>query len=217
MTDSDPRISLGGEADSDLGTAPEGAYADGLRSAPDSSADTFSRIYARWGKVKVAGAVLSGLAILGMMLLIVADVISRNFLGGSISGSFEFVQNYFMPVAVFPGLAYVYGTGILPRMDLLKDKMAGKVGSTVTHIQVGLELLLFATLLYLTMGYAIDGAQRDVGFSAAGEIHDIWPVYFVVPLGMLMILIETVFVLVRNIHVDGPPRLAVVSHEAEGV
>src|SRR5699024_4472464 len=115
-----------------------------------------------------------------------ADVISRNFLDGSISGSFEFVQNYFMPLAVFPGLAYVYGTGILPRMDLLRERLRGRFGVAVTHLQVALELLAFALLFYLTLGYAIDGAQREVGFSAAGEIHTLWPVYFVVPLAMLM-------------------------------
>ncbi|MFV0532114.1 MAG: TRAP transporter small permease [Cumulibacter sp.] len=136
--------------------------------------------------MKVIGAVVSGLAVFGMMLLIVADVIARNWLGGSISGSFEYVQNYFMPLPVFPGLAYVYGSGVLPRMDLLKQKMKGKFGSGVTYAHVALELLLFGILLVLTLGHSIDGAQRGgvlrgrrpvsavarVLLGAAADVHD---------------------------------------------
>ncbi|WP_134324181.1 TRAP transporter small permease [Cumulibacter soli] len=190
---------------------------ENLSSETDASRESFDKWYSVWGHVKVVGAVISGLAVFGMMLLIVADVIARNWLGGSISGSFEYVQNYFMPLAVFPGLAYVYGSGVLPRMDLLKEKMRGKFGSGVTYAHLVLELLLFGILLYLTLGHSIDGAQRGVAFSAGGDLYPLWPVYFLVPLSMLMILIETVFVFVRNVRADGPPELSVISHEAEGV
>lgn len=161
--------------------------------------DIVARSYRIWGYVKVAGALLSGVAIFGMMCFIMADVVSRNFLGGSISGSYEIAQNYFMPVAVFPGLAYVYSSGVLPRMDLLVHRMPTLVRRVAAYVLLCLELALFSLLVHYSWGFAVDGRDREVAFPAGGSLYTLWPLYFLVPLGFAMILVETVFVILRNL------------------
>lgn len=171
--------------------------------------------YRAWGHVKLAGALLSGLAIFSMMLFIVADVVSRNYLGGSIPGSFEVAQNYFMPLSVFPGLAYVYGSGILPRMDLLRDRLPSGVRTIITQVLIALEVVVFSLLIYYTWNYAISGMDRGVAFPAGGSLYTLWPLFFLVPLGFAMVLLETIFVLVRNlVGEDASLTMASVEEEA---
>lgn len=176
----------------------------------------FATTYQCWGHVKAAGGVISGLAILAMMFLIFADVVSRNFLGGSISGTFEIAQNYFMPLSVFPGLAYVYGSGVLPKMDLMMHRLPRPIQDGTTYVLLALELAMFGLLVHYTWGYAMDGMEREVAFPAGGSLYTLWPLLFVVPVGFAMILVETLFVVVRNI-ADGPVSLTMQQVEAEGL
>lgn len=181
-----------------------------------ASVDKLKSAYAGWGYVKMAGALISGIAIFAMMLLIVADVVSRNFLGGSISGSFEIAQNYFMPLSVFPALAYVYGSGVLPKMDLLMHRFPATAQRAVVHLLLALEVVIFALLTYYTWGYAMDGMARGVAFPAGGTLFTLWPLFFLVPIGFAMVLVETIFVIIRNVTSD-VVALAMLQVEAEGL
>lgn len=157
------------------------------------------RAYRLFGYVKLVGALVSGLAIFGMMLWIVADVVSRNFIGGSISGSFEVAENYFMPLAVFPAMAYVYGSGVLPKMDLLMHRFPQPVQDTMVYLLLALELVIFLLLTYYTWEYALYGMGRGEAFPAGGDLYPLWPLFFFVPVAFAMVLVETLFVLVRNV------------------
>jgi TRAP-type transport system small permease protein len=173
--------------------------------------------YKVYGYLKLAGAIISGLAIFAMMSLIVADVVSRNFLGGSIAGSFEIVENYFMPLAVFPALAYVYGSGVLPKMDLAMHKTSKTVQDAVIYGLLVIELVLFALMTYYTWGYAVTGMERKTAFPAGGDLYTLWPLFFVVPLAFAMVIVETLFVLLKNI-LGGRVTLAMhEGHEVEAL
>lgn len=173
--------------------------------------------YKVYGYLKLAGAIISGLAIFAMMSLIVADVVSRNFLGGSIAGSFEIVENYFMPLAVFPALAYVYGSGVLPKMDLAMHKTSRTVQDAVIYGLLVIELVLFALMTYYTWGYAVTGMERNTAFPAGGDLYTLWPLFFVVPLAFAMVIVETLFVLLKNI-LGGRVTLAMhEGHEVEAL
>lgn len=173
--------------------------------------------YKVYGYLKLAGAIISGMAIFAMMSLIVADVVSRNFLGGSIAGSFEIVENYFMPLAVFPALAYVYGSGVLPKMDLAMHKTSKTVQDAVIYGLLVIELVLFALMTYYTWGYAVTGMERKTAFPAGGDLYTLWPLFFVVPLAFAMVIVETLFVLLKNI-LGGRVTLAMhEGHEVEAL
>lgn len=157
------------------------------------------RIYRYFGYLKVAGAIVSGLSIFGMMLFIVYDVAGRNFFGGSIRGGFEIVQNYFMPLSIFPALGYVYASGITPKMDLLMPRMPVRLQAGVVYLLLLLELAVFALLIYFTWGYAMTGMERGMTFPAAGSLYPLWPLLFLVPFGFALVIVETLFVLARNV------------------
>ena len=160
---------------------------------------TVNTAYRWFGHVKIIGALVSGLAIFAMMLFIVADVISRNFLGGSIPGGFEISQNYFMPLAVFPALGWVYASGILPRMDLILPRFPALFRSTATHVLVVIELALASIVTYYAWWYALAGMDRGSTFPAGGALYPLYPFYFLVPLGFALVTIEIVFVAIRNV------------------
>lgn len=183
-------------------------------SSKEAAMNAMLSAYKIFGYVKLLGALVSGVAIFGMMLWILADVISRNFIGGSISGSFEVAQNYFMPLSVFPALAYVYGSGVLPKMDLLMHKFSTAVQHAVIHVLLVLEVVVFALLTYYTYEYATYGMERGTSFPAGGDLYTLWPLFFLVPVGFAMVLIETGFVIVRNILGE---RVTLAMHEGPEV
>lgn len=164
------------------------------------------KAYRTWRKVTLAGAVLSGLAIFGLMCLIVLDVARRNTIGGSLPGSFEMAQNYFMPVAVFPALAHVYGSGTLPKMDLLLPKLPSRARDLTTHALLALEACLLVVILYFTWDFAMGGMERGVSYPAGGSLYVLWPLFFLVPIGFAMVLVEVIFAIIGNL-TTGPAQL----------
>lgn len=170
--------------------------------------NAFNAAYRTFGWLKLAGAAVSGVAIFGMMLFIVYDVIGRNLLGGSIRGGFEIVQNYFMPLSIFPALGYVYASGILPRMDMVMDRSPRRLRSGAIYLMLFAELVIFSLLLYFTWDYAMSGMSRGMSFPAAGTLYQLWPLLFLVPFGMALIVVETLFALAHNVlNRDAPPAL----------
>ncbi|WEV78736.1 TRAP transporter small permease [Janibacter cremeus] len=141
----------------------------------------------------------SGFVILLLMLFIVADVIMRNVFHNSIPGGFEIAQNYFLPLSVFLALPYVYGTGTLPKMDLLMHRFPVGVQSAVIYLLLGLEVLVFLALTFFSFGYAVDSLDRGRAFPAGGLLLPIWPVLFLVPVSFLMMFIEAVFTISKNV------------------
>lgn len=157
------------------------------------------QLYSFFQKCKSFGIVICGISIFIMMFFIVADVISRNFLSGSLNGSIEFVQYYFMPLAIIPGMAYVYGTSILPRLELLIDKLRGTMRNFVTNALLVLELILFTIVVVYSTSYAFSGVEMATSFSTGGKIYPYYHVLFLVPLTFILVNLEILFILIRNL------------------
>lgn len=159
---------------------------------------TIERIYQIFNKLKLIGVWISGIALVGMMFFIVLDVILRNVFSNSINGGFEIVQNYFMPLAVFPALAYIYSSGVLPKMDILLERFSEKFQKFIIVVMLLMEVFVLAIMFQFTMEYAISGLERKMSFPAAGSLYPVYPLFFFVTIGFFMILIENIFVLIRN-------------------
>jgi TRAP-type C4-dicarboxylate transport system permease small subunit len=169
--------------------------------------------YRVFGHLKLAGAALSGVAVFGLMLFIVTDVFRRNVLGASIPGSFEIAQNYFLPLAVFPAIGWVYASGILPKMDLLMPRTGERVQAVTVYALLVVELFVFAVLTYYTWGFATTGMERRQAFPAGGSLYPLWPLLFLVPFGFACVLVETLFVLLRNLLGRRPVALSMTTLE----
>lgn len=161
-------------------------------------------MYKRYHKFTKWAAILSGASIFALMAFISTDVILRNFAGSSISGSFEIVENYFMPLAVFPALAWVYSSGIMPRMDLLINRIAEGLRKAIVHFLVLIEIVVVAVVTWYSLQYALAGLDRSAQFTAGGESLPLWPAQFVAPLGFGLLLIELLFVMARNVRSNVP-------------
>ncbi|MGB3222849.1 MAG: TRAP transporter large permease subunit [Desulforhopalus sp.] len=92
--------------------------------------------------------VLSGSAILLMMFVIVADVISRNVFNASLQGAIEVVR-VLMIVAVFGGMSYtaLYGGHI--RVDIFINKFSKPVKQSIIAVA---DLIAFVVIIIIAIG-----------------------------------------------------------------
>jgi len=162
------------------------------------------KAYKIFDYVKLAGIWISGISVLVMMFLIVYDVAVRSLFSSSIRGGFEIIQNYMMPLVVFPGLAYVYASGVLPKMDLVLDKIGQKAKKVLIILMILLELFVLVLIVQFSWEYAMSGLERKTAFPAAGTLYPLYPLFFLIPIAFAMIVIENLFILIRNILIKEP-------------
>lgn len=172
------------------------------------------RAYKVFGYLKVIGVWISGISILIMMFFISYDVFVRNVFSGSIRGGFEIVQNYLMPLAVFPSLAYVYSSGVLPKMDLIMEKLGKKVRKGFIYFMLLIELFILVLIVQFSWEFAMSGLERKTAFPAAGTMYPLYPLFFTIPVAFAMIIIENLFIFIRNIK-DEKATLLVIDKEGE--
>ncbi|KKK39902.1 hypothetical protein WQ57_01085 [Mesobacillus campisalis] len=163
-----------------------------------------SRAYNVFEKVKIGGLILSGSTIFIMMLLIVGDVALRNLVNASLLGSYEITQYFLMPLAFFPGLAYAYGSGIMPRVEMMVVKLKNKFRRNIFLALLIFEFILFLMLTFYGFQYALIGTQESLGFSMKGTIITYYPILYFVPLGFLLLSIEILFLILKNFRTDTP-------------
>lgn len=171
--------------------------------------ESFIKSYKAYTAVKRTALIISGVSLFFMMLLIVADVFSRNFLSQSISGSYEIVRNYFMPVTLFPALAFAYGTGIFPRITMVVDKLGIGKQRIIIIILLFFEAILFSLIAYYGLGYALESTSKALAFPAGGNMYPLYPFIFLVPICFLLILVDIVFLIIKNI-IQKEPSLTVL-------
>ncbi len=154
--------------------------------------------------IKKIGVVISGLSIIAMVLIIVYDVVMRNLFSSSIRGGFEIVQNYLMPLVVFPGLAYMYSSGVLPKMDMILEKFKSSMQRIVIIAMIAIELFILVLIVQFSWEYAMSGFERKTAFPAAGTLYPLYPLFFLIPIAFVLVIIENLFVLLRNLLVNEP-------------
>jgi len=161
--------------------------------------DRYNQLYGILDKIKFCGMIISGSAIFIMMVYTSTDVLLRNLFNFSSLNTYEFSQNYFMPMAVFPALAYAYGNGIMPRIELLITKVKDIYQRIVAVCIYGVEAVLFTLLSFYGLKYTLNSIQEVISFSAGGTNYPVWPVLIFVPVSFLLIAIESVFLLIKNV------------------
>lgn len=159
----------------------------------------FPQPYGVLRTINIVGLVVAGAAVAAMMLLIVVDVTGRVSGTSLIAGVFEISENYLMPLAVFPALGFIYASGVMPRFDVLLARVAVPVRKIVVYVLLGVELVVFGTVAWLTFGDFVSAFANSTTFIAGATSYPLWPVKIFVPLGFVMIVLETLFIFVGNI------------------
>lgn len=143
--------------------------------------------------IKNLSLIISGLSVLIIMGIIVVDVILRNIFNDSISGNYEIIQKYFMPLAVFPALALTYGSGLMPRLEMFVVKMPAKIQKYIAVALAVIDLIIMLLITVYTLNYAVQALGEKITFPAGGSMYPLYPVLFIVPIGFFMLAIEVLF------------------------
>lgn len=159
---------------------------------------TEMQAYRRFKKVTTAGAVLSGIAVFVLMAFIVTDVVLRNLGGASIPGGFEIVENYLLPLIVFPSLAWVCGSGIMPNMDLLIPRLSGKARHRTVQVIVAVEVVVIGVVFLAAAVHGVWHVVHQSSFLAGLTMLPQWPTQLLTPLGLGLLFVECCFVLLVN-------------------
>ena len=142
--------------------------------------------------VRNSGKYISGFSILGMMLVIVIDVFMRNVFGKPITGTYEVIQYFLMPMAIFPALGYAYWAGVLPRLSELISKAPAWFEKFNRLLILLIDSVVFALLTFYGFLFAISGLKDQMAIPIGGDLVPVWPVYFLVPIGFLFVLLEII-------------------------
>ena len=149
--------------------------------------------------IKIIGLVIAGIALIGMMLIIVADVFMRNSFDKPVNGTYEIVEYFLMPLMVLPALPYAYSSGILPRLGELSEKFKPSIKKATDYIIQAIEVFIFGLLTYYSFVFAIQGMEDGVAQSIGLAFIPLWPIYFFLPFAFGFVCLEAVITTVRMI------------------
>ncbi|MDT0202620.1 TRAP transporter small permease [Nocardioides sp. AE5] len=131
---------------------------------------------------------LSALGIVVIMVVIVADVISRTTTGGSLVGAFPLVEET-VTVTVFLAIAYGERTKTHVRISLLTNRLPGPVAMGARLIAHAVALLITAWIFKACLGSAMDSFEiRE--FHEGPAAFPIWPTKMVVVFGAGLLFLE---------------------------
>lgn len=137
-----------------------------------------------------------GAGVLIMAVMLVSNVITRNFFGFSVRGVFELTQ-ILMIVITFIGLGYGFRNARHISMSALYDQLKGKVRKAML---VFIMLCTGALMFYLAW-VALDYVMSAYGRGSRTSAYEIpwWIVYTVVPLGFTLAGIQLWLAAFRNL------------------
>ena len=150
-------------------------------------------------KIELALAYLSGIAVLAMMFHLTLDVLMRNILGVSITGTYEITQYYYMPIAALPCMAYVYRNNVLPVFDGVVSKISGRLKTASLVFIFVVEVVSFYLLARYAVNTAINNYVNNASFTSGGKIMPTWWVAFFMPVSYGLMFIECIFNRVEQI------------------
>lgn len=153
---------------------------------------TFQKFADNLRKVERYIAYVSGIFVLAIMFMIVGDVLFRNVLQMPLTGIYERVQYYCMPLIVLPSMAYVYSIGVIPRFDGLVNRATPAVQKIVAVLVALIEIVVFLLMTIYAWQFAMNGLSDGAGISIGGQINPIYPIYFLCPAGFALLLLEIV-------------------------
>lgn len=149
-------------------------------------------------KIEKIGIAITGLAVMFMMFFISADVLGRNLFSISISGNYEIVQNYIMPLMVFPVIGYAYSEGMMPRVEFVLDKFSNKVRFVLEILILVVNSVFMFLLLTYSWDYMIDGFINKTAFVAGKNMYPVYFLYILPPISFGTVILEDVLQIMKS-------------------
>lgn len=144
---------------------------------------------------KVFG-VISGLAVLGLMVLAVVSVGGRTFFNAPLPGYVDWIQ-LAMPLIAFLGISYAQRDGGHIRMDIVIGKLRGRALWMAEFVTTAATLLLIVLLIWGSWAHfdrSFDWAAPNWSRDSTIDIGlPLWPAKILVPLAFSIMALRLVF------------------------
>ena len=138
---------------------------------------------------------LATLATLAMMCLTTADAVGRYLFSAPITGAYEISEKFLMPGLVFLGLGYAYRSGIFIRVTFLADRLPAKLKLAADYLAQIVAILCCLLLAYASGRQALEVVGNGTTLSTLPV--PLAPAYFIVPAGLIVLLVLLVIDLPR--------------------
>ncbi|MFB4162286.1 TRAP transporter small permease [Alteribacillus sp. JSM 102045] len=140
-------------------------------------------------------AIIGVIWILALMLIIVSDVVGRNFFNHPIIGVPEIAKNSIVGIT-FLQLPYVLLKGRHIRSTVIVDKLKGRWKQFLLYVTWIAVIILFALLIY-AIWPATMSSFMNKEFTGEGSIRiPTFPTYFIIVFSSICMVIQSVFSLI---------------------
>lgn len=158
-----------------------------------SDDSTLSRLDRSLIKLEVIFALLSGIAVFGLMVLAVISVGGRNGFNQPLPGYVDWIEQA-MPLIAFMGVSYVMREGGHIRMDVVVGQFRGRALYMIEFITTAAILLLMVLLVWGTWTHF----ERSFDFAAPMWSRDssmdialpIWPAKLLAPVAFGLLCVR---------------------------
>ena len=160
---------------------------------------TISRLDRALLPIERSLALISGLAVFGLMVLAVVSVSGRNLANSPLPGYVDWIEQA-MPLIAFMGVAFVQREGGHIRMDILVGRLRGRALWIVEFITVFAMLILMILLLWGSYSHFLRSFSFDAPMWSNDSSLDIalpiWPAKLLAPIAFAVLCLRLALQLV---------------------
>ena len=157
------------------------------------------KIYAGYSILTKICNAIGIIAVYVMMFLIVIDVFFRNFMPFPLQGIYEIVQWFLLPISCISFFGYAYACGIMPRVTMAVERLPAAARHWISCVVLVLSIGIFGLMSYAAYVYAIKQMTRGGVVTIGTEHVAVWPLYFLIILAFVMVVVECIFALIKNL------------------
>ncbi|AFT68463.1 TRAP transporter, DctQ-like membrane protein [Alloalcanivorax dieselolei B5] len=136
---------------------------------------------------------VGGLAIALMMIHISLDVVLRYLFSTPIPGTITYVSNYYMIVAAFLPLAYAEKLGAHISVEVVTERLPQRIQFHLAHWLILLSAIILGFMTVKTWLEAVTRFEMGTALVEGGTSIIIWPGYFVLPIGLGLMVLMLVY------------------------
>lgn len=143
------------------------------------------------GRVSRALVIAAGTLVTILIVLMAAEIVARYFFGSPLRGSYELLGTWILPMSIILAMPYTFRTRGHVRIDMMVARMPGPARRVVGYVAWALSLVVVFALAAATTKAALDTLQA--GATSSGLLRlDIWPVYAVASVSLVVLGLEIV-------------------------
>lgn len=166
-----------------------------MKAAVREDGSTLSRLDRALYRLEGWFALVSGMAVFGLMLLAVYSVGGRNAMNRPVSGYVDWIE-LIMPLIAIMGIAYTQRDGGHIRMDILVGQLKGRALWIAEFVTTFLILVLMLLLIWGTwshFGRSFDWNAPNFSRDSTIDIGlPIWPAKLIVPVAFSVMALRLV-------------------------